>query len=286
MQLNESIIWEHGADRVVLSVVPSPIYLMDVEGIDGLDQELYSTKGSGQAGITISGTSPNEREIVISFQLRRQTRQTARRDLLRAFRPSSTPGTLTFVRGNKRWRIQCYVESAPRFTDAVMPQGEVTLIAPSPAMLAPETTVDIARWVDNIQFDFEIPAEGHELTYRAPQLIVNAFNEGDMDAGTVITVRALGEAKNPTLLNVSTQEKMSFTIDLEANDVLTIHTAYGQKRITLRRNGIESNAFNALDAGSTWLQMHPGDNFLRYSAELNEDNLEVSVRFASAYSGV
>ena len=286
MQLNESIIWEHGADRVVLSVTPSPIYLVDVEGLDGLDQEIYSTKGSGQAGISVSGTSPNEREIVISFQLRRQTRQTARRDLLRAFCPSSTPGTLTFVRGNKRWSIQCYVESAPRFSDAVMPQGKVTLIAPSPAMLAPETTVDIARWVDNIQFDFEIPAEGHELTYRAPQLIVNAFNEGDMDAGTVITIRALGEAKNPTLLNVVTQEKMSFTIDLEANDVLTVYTAYGQKRITLRSNGLESNAFNTLDAGSTWLQMHPGDNFLRYSAELNEDNLEVSVRFASAYSGV
>ena len=286
MQLNESIVWQHGANRVVLSVAPSPIYLVEAEGLDGLEQEIYSTKGSGQAGISVSGASPNEREIVIRFQLRRPSRQTARRQLLRAFQPSAEPGTLTFVRGSERWNIQCYVEAAPRFTDGVMPQGEVTLIAPAPAMLAPESSVDIARWVDNIQFDFEIPEEGHELTSRAPQLIVNAHNAGDMEAGAIITIRATGEAENPSLLNVMTREQMSFTISMEANDVLTVCTAYGKKRVMFLRDGVESNAFAALNAGSTWMQIHPGDNFLRYAAELNEDNLEVSVRFASAFSGV
>lgn len=286
MQFNESIVWEHGANRVVLSVIDPPIYLMDVEGIDGLEQEIYSTKGSGQAGVSVSGASPNEREIVITFQLRRSATQQARRQLLRAFKPSSTPGTLTFRRGKDEWSIKCYVESAPRFSEGVMMQGEITLIAPSPAMLAPASTVDIARWVDAIQFDFEIPAEGHELTYRQPQLIVNAFNDGDMDAGAVITMRAIGSASNPELVNVGTQEHMRFTIDLEPNDILTIYTAYGEKRITLTHHGVDSNAFVALDAGSTWLQMRPGDNFLRYSAAENADNIEVRVRFAAAYSGV
>lgn len=286
MRLDESIVWTHGAERVTMSVVDPPVYLVGVDGLDGLEQEIYSTKGSGQAGVSVSGASPNEREIVITFQLRRASAKGARRQILRAFQPSDVPGVLTFVRGGERWSIQCYVEAAPRFTEAVMPQGEVTLIAPAPAMLAPESTVDIARWVDNIGFVFEIPPEGHELTYRAPQLIVNARNDGDMDAGALIIIHATGSARNPGLLNVLTREQMRFTVDLMANDELRIYTAYGQKHIELVRSGVTSNAFTALDAGSTWLQIHPGDNFLRYSAEENEDNLEVRIRYSAAYSGV
>lgn len=286
MRQDEAIVWTHGAERVTLSVTEPPVYLVGVEGLDGLEQAIYSTKGSGQAGVSVSGASPNEREIVIAFQLRRASARNARRQLLRAFQPSDVPGVLTFVRGSERWSIQCYVEAAPRFAEGVMPQGEVTLIAPAPAMLAPETTVDIARWVDNIGFAFEIPPEGHELTYRAPQLIVNACNDGDMDAGALIIIHATGSARNPHLLNVLTREQMGFTVELMANDELRIYTAYGQKHIELVRGGVTSNAFTVLDAGSTWLQIHPGDNFLRYSAEENEDNLEVRIRYAAAYSGV
>lgn len=286
MRLDESIVWTHGSETVIMSAIDPPMYLIDVEGLDGLEQEIYSTKGSGQAGVSVSGASPNEREIVITFQLWRAAARNARRQILRAFQPSNVPGTLTFVRGQERWNIQCYVEAAPRFTEAVMPQGEITLIAPAPALLAPESTVDIARWVDNLEFSFEIPPDGHELTYRAPQLIVNAYNDGDMDAGAIITIHATGSARNPGLLNVLTQEQMTFTMDFVANDELRVYTSYGQKHIELVRGGVTSNAFTALDAGSTWLQIHPGDNFLRYTAEENEDNLEVRIRFAAAYSGV
>ena len=81
MRQDEAIVWTHGAERVTLSVTDPPVYLVDVEGIDGLEQEIYSTKGSGQAGVSVSGASPNEREIVIFFQLRRASARNAPQDV-------------------------------------------------------------------------------------------------------------------------------------------------------------------------------------------------------------
>lgn len=290
MRLDESVEWiSASGERIRIATVGTPVHLAAVRGLDGLEQEVYVTKGSGQAGVSLTGASLAERAVEIDVSIARNPLPN-RRALLRAFRPADQMGTLVFRRGEEAWHIQAVVEQAPVFEEGVLLQATLALICPAPALLEGDElspgVVDIALWVDDIEFDFEIPPEGHELAHRAPALIVNAVNHGDMDAGCRIVFTALGEASNPGLVNARTQERLRLTMEMQAGDEVTVATGYGQKRITLRRAGVEYNAFNALDAGSTWLQIHPGDNFLRYMASENLDNIEVRVYYNSAYSGV
>lgn len=118
------------------------------------------------------------------------------------------------------------------------------------------------------------------------KLEVDAVNEGDMASGCVIEFRASGSCADPVLINAVTQERLALRINLAAGDVLTVNTYYGSKRATLLRDGVQHNVFNALEAGSTWLQMAPGDNFLRYDAGSNVENLDCTIRFNAAFSGV
>lgn len=290
MRLDERITWVSSSGmRLDLATIGTPIQLADVRGLDGLEQEIYTAKGSGQAGVSVTGSSITERAVEIDFSIARNDLP-YRRELLRAFRPSATPGRLVFRRGSDVWHIAAYVEQAPRFTSGVMTTGTLALLCPAPAILSGDgdssELKEIAQWIDNIEFDFGIPEDGHELAYRSPALIVDVENQGDMDAGCTIVFTTLGAVSNPVLVNAQTGERLSLTIDLLAGDILTVETGYGVKRVTLHRNGEYINAFNTLDAGSAWLQMRPGDNFIRYDAAHNVDNIEVRIYYNSAYSGV
>jgi len=66
--------------------------------------------------------------------------------------------------------------------------------------------------------------------------------------------------------------------------VITTHT--GQKRVEKELNGVLENAFNWWDDGSTFMQLDVEDNLLRYNAEENVDNLEVSIYYTPQYLGV
>ncbi len=290
MRQNEAIQWiSPNGESVTIATVGTPIHLDEVRGLDGLQQDIYTVKGSGQAGLSVAGASLMERAMEITVSIARN-HVPYRRLLLRAFRPAAEPGTLVFRRGAEAWHISAYVESAPVFELGVLETATLSLLCPSPALLEGDAVstgcIDIAQWINDIGFDFEIPENGHTLAHRAPQLIVNVKNDGDLEAGTRIVFFANGAAKNPSLVNVITQEKLSVTIELQAGDILEIDTAYGKKRVTLARGGVKSNVFNLLDAGSAWMQMHPGDNFIRFAADEGDDNLDVRIYFASAYSGI
>ena len=92
--------------------------------------------------------------------------------------------------------------------------------------------------------------------------------------------------KNPSLLNVDTQEFIKLNITMEAGDTLSVSTGYGEKEVTLKRGGATSDAFRYLDVDSSYLQLSVGDNLFRYSAEENLENLEVSIYHDDLYLGV
>ena len=112
------------------------------------------------------------------------------------------------------------------------------------------------------------------------------FNSGDVKSGIRIEFRALGALTNPQLLNVNTQEFIKANLALEAGDVLTVSTGYGEKSVKLLRGGVETDAFRYLDVDSSYLQLAVGDNLFRYSADTNAENLEVSIYHNNLYLGV
>ena len=98
--------------------------------------------------------------------------------------------------------------------------------------------------------------------------------------------KALATLTNPSILNVNTQEFIKINKTMVAGEVLTVTTHFGAKKVESVLNGVTTNAFNYIDFGSTFLQLDVGDNLMRYDADTNLDNLEVSIYYTPQFLGV
>jgi len=258
------------------------------EGLDGIDNNLYSIKGAGQDGESLTGKNLQARHIVVEGQICNNPIN-ARRKMLSAINPKHS-GKLVYTDGNITRYIPCEIRKAPAISrDGKFPEFQVEFYCPYPFWREGDGTsqniADIALWVPAFQFELEIPVDGIEFGFRSPSLIVNVINDGDVETGMMIEFRAVGATNNPSIVNVETQESLAMTMDLFAGDIVRISTGYGQKRAELTRGGAITNIFNSIDADSTWLQLNVGDNLLRYDAT-ETDNIEVSIYYDMAYLGV
>lgn len=265
-------------------------HLNEVNGISDVRNTIYTINSAGQDGDTYLGNRIESREIEIVGSIKERDKgrmQEYRRKLIRILNPQYA-ATLAYEYGDFKRVIGCKTDSAPVFSRrAIFQDFTVQLLCPNPFWRREnETRDDIATWFGCFTFPLEILHDGWEIGTREPSLIVNVYNDGDVQTGIRAEFRALGIVKNPSLLNVDTQEFIKMNVTLEAGDVLSISTGYGRKEVSLKRRGIVSNAFRYMDVDSTYLQLAAGDNLFRYDAESNLENLEVSIYHDDLYLGV
>lgn len=289
MRRNEKLTYISGDSSVVFATNKnsSPYWWNNADGLDGLDNNIFTIKGSGQDGETFIGQNLQARVITVDGQMLKDAN--ARQQLIRAVNPKST-GKLVYENGEiTRW-IPCAIRKAPAIArDGTFPAFQVEFYCPYPFWREGngenQGIANIALWVPAFEFELEIPEDGFEFGCRTPSLIVNVKNNGDVDTGMLIEFRATGSTSNPSLININTQEFLSLTCDMQAGDVIRIATGYGQKRAELTRGNVTTNIFNLVDADSTWLQLAVGDNLLRYDAT-ETDNIEAVIYCDAAYLGV
>lgn len=295
MRIQEKLTYTNEREE---SIVFSPassyhVNFKDVTGLSDVRNALYSTNSMGQDGDTYLGYRIESRDIDIVGHIKERDRQAAqslRRKLNRILNPQYE-ATLTYEFGSFKRVIGCKIDDAPLFKrKPIFEQFTIQLSCLNPFWREEaETREDIATWIGG--FEFPVPDglqlfEGWQIGYRQPSLIVNVYNRGDVKSGIRIEFRALGALSNPQLLNVNTQEYIKLNIDLEAGDVLTVSTGYGEKAVNLKRGDVTTDAFRYLDVDSSYLQLAVGDNLFRYSASSNVENLEVSIYHNNLYLGV
>lgn len=277
----ESVVFSHA----------SVFHTNEVSGLSDVRNAIYSINSMGQDGDTYLGNRIESREIEIVGSIKERNKDQMReyrRKLNRVLNPQYA-ATLTYEYGEFKRVIDCKVDNAPVFSrKAIFQDFTVQLLCLNPFWRKEsKARDDIATWIGGLEFPVEIPlAEGWQIGFRQPSLIVNVYNDGDVQAGIRVEFRALGVVKKPSLLNVDTGEFIKLNIDLVAGDVLSVSTGYGEKEVTLKRGGATSDAFRYLDVDSSYLQLSVGDNLFRYSAEANLENLEVSIYHDDLYLGV
>lgn len=262
----------------------------DVTGIAGIDNTIYSTNSMGQHGDTYIGQRYEARDIVIVgninttdkdrvLELRRRAEKILNAEL---------DAKLIYTYKDFVRVIDCKVDGIPVFKNGeVFTQFTIPIKCCNPFWREEtEAKKDIAAWVSFWEFDFEIPEEGIELGYRAPSVIVNVYNEGDVRSGMRVEFRAIGTVVNPILFNVNTREYVKINTTMEAGDIITVNTEYGQKGITLVRDGKEIDYFRYMDVNSTFMQLDIGDNVFRYGADGDSTTLEVTIYYNNKYLGV
>jgi len=287
---------EHG-DRIEFSPCSTfHVNIAAVKGLSDIRQENYSITSMGQSGDTLVGERIKARDIEIVGDIKDRNRtHEHKRTLTRILNPEFA-ATLVYERGSYKRQIRCKLDgdNALHFPKKQVYQPFVIqLFCASPYWHEEhESRNDIASWLSGFEFPepdgLELDDdEGWEIERREPSLIVNVINQGDVCTGMRVVFRALGAVTEPSLFNVNTTEFILFkNFSMLAGDVLTVSTGYGEKAVTLLRNGIITEAFRALDIDSTYMQLDVGDNLFRYDAKTNLENLEVSIYHKNNYLGV
>lgn len=149
---------------------------------------------------------------------------------------------------------------------------------------------------------FEFPFANESLTERLIEFssierksIETIKYDGDIESGILVRIRADGPVTNPTIYNVSTQEKITINTTKIADvvqggflsgDELVISTFRGAKGAYLRRDGQMYNILNCLGRGISWLTLSKGANQFSFTAESGDINLAVSIEHRPIYEGV
>lgn len=254
---------------------------------------IITTKAPGQDGKTHHDTLLDERALSVQVAILADSSEgmfEKRKQLYAIFNPKLDI-TLVYENSAGKYKIQCSVQESPTPKDRHEPVQEflIQLYCSDPYWKElDEIKVEMAEWIGDFQFPFEIPEEtGVEMGHRMSTLIANCFNAGDVECGIRIEFTALASVVNPSILNVYTQEFIKVKRTLSAGDKLVINTDFGNKRVTMiKDDGTKSNVFNYIDLQSTFLQLTVGDNLLRYNAEQGIDNLDVGIYFTPRYVGV
>nr|DAE38805.1 MAG TPA: tail protein [Caudoviricetes sp.] len=142
----------------------------------------------------------------------------------------------------------------------------------------------IASTIPKFKFPLIIPKSvGILMGLREPSLLATLTNRGDIDTGLLITFSCTSTVINPSLLNVNTREFIKINETLSVGEKIVISTESGEKYVKCITSSGESNYFKYMDFDSTWLQLHTGDNVLKYDADDNPSGLEVLVSFSPKY---
>lgn len=142
----------------------------------------------------------------------------------------------------------------------------------------------IASTIPKFRFPLVIPQDtGILMGLREPSLLATLNNGGDIDTGLLVTFSCTSTVTNPSLLNVDTREFIKVNKVMSAGEQIIISTGSGEKYIKGIVNGVEYNYFKYVDFDSTWLQLHTGENTLKYDADSNVAGLEVLISFLPKY---
>ena len=285
MNLVEKLTYLNEKRQSIEFSVRSPFFCSEISGIDGIKNNIYTSKGAGQDGVTVTGDSLDIRNIVVQGTVRGDTERN-RLVLLSILNPK-LKSKLIYVNAGVEKYIDCMIEKAPTITKEKWPKYLVSFFCANPYWQdTTEAKAEIALWVGSFEFPLELVTGGIEMGHREPSLIVNTFNGGDVECGMRVELKALATLTNPSILNVNTQEFIKINKTMVAGEILTVTTYFGDKKVESTLNGVTTNAFNFIDLGSTFLQLDIGDNLFRYDTETGIDNLIVSIYYQPQYLGV
>ena len=264
-----------------LEDVSGGILVKDVTGLDPVKATLVSTSFANQDGEQYHSSRREARDIVLTLGLDPDWAtadvKSIRDQLYNYFMPK-TPISLKFKLFDKfstniltQWKdltIEGRIESCegPMFT--AEPELNVSVrcfdpdfIDPNPVSVDGMTTSDLTEGV---------------FTY-----------DGTVDTGVVITLRPDRNISEFTIYHRPPDQSLR-TTDLSyailAGDVIEISSVSGSKYAKLTRAGVESSILYSLTPQSNWIELQPGDNYLRFYA--TGSPMPFTIEYTNRYGGI
>lgn len=286
--------------RMVLSQPQdSGFVITNIDGIGGGNANINTSEMATGDGSWFNSSRMIERDISISITYWRFPSVEYNRHKLYQYFPVKRAVTLIFETDERMVSIDGYTESVDSDIFSETEGVQISIVCPNPYFYEPDTSSTVFLGA-NPQFEF--PFSNESLT---ENLIIfgdirlhsrtDLDYHGDADSGIVITIHALGDAKNITLYNPGTNETMVIDTDrvqsitggkFTAGDDIIVSTMIGEKSLLLLRAGVYYNIVGAIPKDADWFQLTPGSNVFAFSAEEGEDQLMVTFSFRNNYGGV
>lgn len=289
-----------------LELTHNPAYnITDIDGIDPAEAVINVSKNAGADGSVFNSAYVNDRQIVITLSVNAPT-ETNRIALYKFFKPKF-PVTLYYQNATRNVYINGYVQNvAVGFFDKKQ-TVQITINCPQPFFNGLYTKVQECSNVESLfEFPFSIEEStapivgqavvgtdslggesgGIEFSRLLDYFEATIFNDGDVETGALITIKASGAVDTPKIYNVETNESFIINTTLQAGDLVTINTRRGEKALTLLRNGVTIPLIGSLAEGSTWFQLVPSDNVFTLDADSGVENMLVTFTINDQYEGV
>jgi hypothetical protein len=279
--MEEVIITNQSGESITLGN-RAPYFLQTIDGVGEAGVNIESQKAPRQDGSTYIDNTLGNRAITIQGMIVTKDNPTAvkeaRRKMQRVLNPKLGEVVITY-QGKE---IKGIVETTPIFPSGQGNKGIyyqrylINLLCHQPFWLDTYyESREMSYLMGGLQFKLSLPTGFSSRGFRR-----KAINEGDV--ATPVEIEFTGPAINPTVTNLTTGELMKVNRLLDANDVLEISTAFGDKYVKI--NG--QNAFHYIDLDSTFWQLQPGDNILSYTSNNDSINTKVIVKWKNRYVGL
>lgn len=260
------------------------IIALKVEGINGHEIDVSSTKGINQIGDSVTSVTVNSKPITIDGVLRGNLEHN-RKTLLNIIRPQ-IKGVMYAINDNEEvFKIDVVCKNTPivGFGLNTMP-FQLSFYAAYPYWKKEDSeSVDIRKLVALFRFPRNFSGTWKFSEYQRSEFI-NVENNGNENTSLKIVYTAKTIASNPKLLNVETGEYIKLNYTFAAGETVTITTGYNNKKIISSTKG---NIFRNLDLiNSTFLQLKPGKNIFKFTADTNESNVDVVVYYEEVVSSI
>lgn len=261
----------------------SPLFLASISGTRDSRHILSTAKAAGQDGVTVTGSTGEERNIVLSIQIKADYSR-YRNILTEFFQPNET-GTLFYYEGEIARKIKYTTEEVTSEETGVIRTTTISLICGNPLFEdIQETRVPLSAWRGCIKFPLRIH-NPFKVTEKINTLMQNIYSPTNTVAGLRIRFEASGEVINPSIVDVMRHKILTLGLTLHAGDALEITTGKLAKNAVLLHNGVRSNVINTIAYPPQWPQIYKGDNLFRYDAVSGIDVLSVTIFYTQTYWG-
>jgi hypothetical protein len=282
-QQNRSVTFTGVQDGVI------PDYLLvGIEGIHGVESEIFDYAQYMQPGSTFVGSQMKPRTIRIIGRIYGNIIEN-RINLLEVFN-TNVEGVLTLKRGDFIRRIDCVPVTGPKFPNDNGWIFTLQLFCANPFWRADdEMFTDIAIWEPSFHWPLTIPEDiGFVFGTRTIQSMIVINNTADAEVGFKIIWKAIGGAQNPRLVDGEDDSRfIQANVSMYGGDVIEVSTEKRNMYARLIKDGVVSNIFGHMEPGSTlnW-QLRLGHNYFRFEAGEGGDLIDSVMYYRFQYLGV
>lgn len=274
----------------------SPFKLF-IDGLDGLSSNSVNISQSsivGQIGNIVETLKIDSKTLTFDGEITEDI-QNNRKQMISTIYPGDY-GKVVFEDEKSKYYLEVIAITTPVISNHEdIEQFQFSVLAPYPfwRKYRAENAIRFGEFKSTYKYPQSFSNKNAwRISKKLDSKIQNIFNSSSYDLGFVVQFRCGGNVKNPYIVNTMTQEKIAIDTSsvntLDTTDyIFEIGTVDNQKfvkMITSSKEEIPSVSSLAFD--STFFKLHPGDNPLRFGAEINEQVLEATIRYDEILVGI